>query len=112
MKREVEYRRPRKVDIVKHAPVGAAVDGPQHAKVRSREEGRGYPAAIEGERVERQVKRRRDVGPGRCGESGAEYVPSRRAIEPAKDGVDGRWIIGIEGDACDEAARQIARDVL
>ena len=112
VKRQVEHRRSRKMDIVEHAPVCAAVDGAQHAEVRSRVDGGGYPAAIKGKRIEWEVERRRDVGPRRCGERGAEYVPSRKAAEPAEHRIDGCWIIGIEVDARDETARQIARDVL
>ena len=112
VERQVEHRRAGKVDVVEHAPVRAAVDGAQNAEVRSGVNGGGQHAAVERERVERQVERRRDVGPRRCGERGAEDVPAREAAEPAEHGVEGRRVVGIEGDARDEAARQIARDVL
>ena len=36
-------------------------------------------------------------------------MPSR--AKPAEHGVDGCWIVGIEGGACDESPGQVARDV-
>ena len=100
------------MDIVEHAPVRAAVDGAQHAEVGSRVDGGGDPAAIKGKRIEWEIERRRNVGPRRCGERGAEHVPARGAAEPTEHGINGCRVVGIELDARDETARQIARDVL
>ena len=87
-------------------PVRAAVDGAQHAEVRPGVEGGGRLAAIERDGVEREVERRRDVRPRRRRERGPEDVPTGKSAEPAEHGVDGRRIVGIEGDA----ARRIDRE--
>ena len=111
LKRQVKHRCARKMKIVEDTPVGASVDGAQHAEVCSRiENGRGL-APIERNGIERQVKSRRDVRPGRCCKRSPEDMPSWETAQPTEHGVDGCRIIGIESDAPDESAGQVPCDV-